>query len=340
MPLRLRRGSVTAIVERLEGLTRIEVDGTACIAYPRMTGPVALGDEVLVNVEARQLELGSGGFDVLYANLTRGLDLPGEPGAHVMKLPYTPLQVATLHVEEECDLAESLMGLPVVCCSLHSQVAPVCAGIGSDARVAYLQLPGGALPVSLSDTVRVLKERGLIEVAVAVGACVDGDIACVSAASALAWAAAQGFAVAVCAIGPGIVGTGSPLGHGGVAAAAAANAAAALGGRPILAVRVSGADARARHQGVSHHTRAVLGLCLGEVVYAWPEGVDAPEWLQPREDLEVSGWREACAGLPLEHMGRGPDDDPRFFAAAYAAGRLARSRIAGRDSTPDPHDAS
>ncbi len=148
MPLRLRRGSVTAIVEELEGLTRIEVDGTPCIAYPRLIGPVDVGDEVLVNVEARELELGSGGFDVVYANLTRGLGLEGEPGAHVMKLPYTPLQVATLHAEEEGGLAESLAGMPVVCCSLHSQVAPVCAGIGAGVRVAYLQVPGGALPVS------------------------------------------------------------------------------------------------------------------------------------------------------------------------------------------------
>ena len=52
-----------------------------CVAYPRLTGPVALGDEVLVNVQARELELGSGGFDVLYANLTRGLELPPEPRA-------------------------------------------------------------------------------------------------------------------------------------------------------------------------------------------------------------------------------------------------------------------
>jgi hypothetical protein len=35
-------------------------------------------------------------------------------------------------------------------------------------------------------------------------------------------------------------------------------------------------------------------------------------------------WREVCEGLPLSHMGRGPDDDPNFFAAAYAAGLAAR----------------
>src|SRR5215831_17101067 len=123
MPLRLRRGSVSSIVERLEGLVRIEVDGVPCIAYPCLTGPVALGDEVLVNVEARELGLGSGGFDILYANLTRGVELAPDAGAHVMRLPYTPLQHAAVHAEESTPLAGSLEGRPVICCSLHSQLA-------------------------------------------------------------------------------------------------------------------------------------------------------------------------------------------------------------------------
>src|SRR6266487_862961 len=151
--LSLRRGRVTAVVERHEGMARLEVDGAPCIAYPRLTGPVALDDEVLINVQARELELGSGGFDVLCANLTRGLGLAPEREAHVMKLPYTPLQAAVRHVEEDQPLAESLDGMPVVCCSLHSQVAPVCAALGG-VRTAYVQVPGGALPVSLSDAVR------------------------------------------------------------------------------------------------------------------------------------------------------------------------------------------
>ncbi len=259
---------MTAVLERHEGLARLEVDGTPCVAYPRLTGPVALGDEVLVNVQARALGLGSGGFDVLYANLTRGMNLPADEGAHVMKLPYTPLQVARLHAEEERDLPQTLAGLPVVCCSLHSQVAPVAAGIGPGFRVAYVQLPGGALPVSLSDTVRALKERGLLHTAIAVGPCLDGDLDCVSIASALASAAAYGHDAVVCAVGPGIVGTRSLLGHGGLAAADAANGAHALGGRAILAARVSETDQRERHRGVSHHTRAVLSLCLGSVTVA------------------------------------------------------------------------
>jgi hypothetical protein len=325
--LTLRRGRVTAVVERHEGLARIEVDGTPCVAYPRLTGPVVLGDEVIVNVQARELRLGSGGFDVLYANLTRGLDLPVDGDAHVMKLPYTPVQAATRHAEEGRHLPETLAGMPVVCCSLHSQVAPVCAGIGAGVRVVYVQVAGGALPVALSDALRALRERGLVQTTVAVGPCVEGDVSCVSVASALLWARGEGFDAAVCAIGPGVVGTGSAFGHGGVSAAETANAALALDGAPVVAVRASERDERPRHRGVSHHTRAVLELCLGSVAIAWPAGWQPPPWLATHEEVDVQGWERDCAGLPLAHMERGPADDPLFFAAAFAAGRLARERL-------------
>jgi Protein of unknown function (DUF3866) len=80
----------------------------------------------------------------------------------------------------------------------------------------------------------------------------------------------------------------------------------------VVAQRVSGADARKRHRGRSHHTEAVLALVRGDVVVAEPAG----------------GWREACSGLPLSHMGRGPDEDPEFFAAAYGAGVEVRKLLA------------
>src|SRR3954451_11260379 len=312
MPLSLRRGTVTAIVELHAELARLEVDGIACIAYPRMTGLVEVGDDVVVNVQARELELGSGGFDVLAVNLTRGLELDPEPGAHVMTLPYTSLQSAVRHGEEDA-LAESLAGMPVVCCSLLPQVVPVCAAL-SGGGVAYVQLAGGALPVSLPAAVRALRARRLLAFSVAAAPCVDADVQAVNVYSALAYAAAAGADAIVCAIGPGIVGTGTALGHGGLAAAQAADAVAALGGRAVLAPRVSRGDARPRHRGLSHHTQAVLRVCL-----ATP--------LVP-EDLEPGGWREECGELPLSHMGRGPDDDADFFAAAFAAGRLARSLLA------------
>jgi hypothetical protein len=327
VPVTLRRGTVTAVVERHDGLVRLTVDGRPCVAYPFLTGPVALGDDVLVNVQAVELGLGTGGYDVLHANLTRGVGLPGEDGAHVMKLPYTSLQHAARHEEEswveepEADLG----GLPVVCCSLHSQVAPVCAGLGRDLRVAYVQLGGGALPVPLSDTVRGLRGEGYLQTTVAVGPCLGGELACVSVASALVACAASHMNAVVCAIGPGVVGTGSRFGHGALSAAEAVNVAGALRGAPVLAPRVSAADERERHRGLSHHTLAVMELVRGALTVAWPAGLEPPPELGRVEVVDASSWRSDCEGLPLSHMGRGPDEEPWFFAAAFAAGRLARS---------------
>ena len=314
MPLSLRRGTVTALGERLVGLLRLEVDGMACVAYPRLTGEVEVGDEVLVNEQARLLELGSGGFDILYANLTRGLGLGPEEGAHVMALPYTPGQVALRRGEEDGELPETLDAMPVVLCTLHSQVAPVCAALAGK-RVAYVQVSGGALPVSLSDAVRTLKERDLLGTAIAVAPCLDGDVDCVTAAAAFVLAKRESYDAVVCAIGPGIVGTGTRFGHGALSLADAANVAAALGGRPVITVRSSEADQRDRHRGVSHHTQSVVDLCLGEIVVAWPD------------EIATDGWEDACADLPLRHMGRGPDEDPAFFRTAFAAGVIARGML-------------
>ena len=328
MPLTLRRGHVSAIVEQHDGLVRLEVDGAPCVAYPDVTGEVAVGDDVLVNVQARELGLGSGGFDVLYANLTRGLGLAPEDGAHVMKLPYAPGQFARRHAEEDLDLPDELDGFTVVACSLHSQLSPVCAALRG-LRVAYVQLPGGALPVRLSDAVRELRRESLLDVAIGADGCFGGDVDAVNAWSALAVARSLGVDVAVCAIGPGIVGTGTRLGHGGMAAAAAFDATVGLGATAVLALRISEHDPRPRHRGVSHHADALLSLRAVPVRVAWPRGcpVDYPV-AEGADVVDVDDWRSACEGLTLVHMGRGPDDDPWFFASAFAAGRLA-GRLAG-----------
>jgi hypothetical protein len=327
MPLSLRRGTITAIDEEHERLMRLRVDGVPCVAYPELTGPVAIGDDVVVNVQARALGLGSGGFDVLHANLSRGLGLPAEPGAHVMKLPYTPIQIAVRHGEEDETLPESLDGMPVVACSLHSQVAPVCAALRG-LRVVYVQLPGGALPVALSDAIRSLRAHELLHLTVGAGACFGGDVDAVNVYSALVLAAARGADVVVAGIGPGIVGTGTRLGHGGMAAAEALDAALELGARGVLALRISERDPRERHRGLSHHTDDVVSLSGGSYELAWPEGCPVEDPIADGATVvDVSDWRDACADLPLAHMGRGPDDDPWFFAAAFAAGRLARGLV-------------
>ncbi len=303
------------------------MNGIPCLAYPRLTGPVALGDDVIVNAQARMLKLGSGGFDVLHANLTRGLELAAEPSAHVMKLPYTPVQHAVRHGEESGELPAALDGMPVVACSLHSQVAAVCAALAG-LQVAYVQVPGGALPVPLSDAVRELRRRELVRLSIGAGACFGGDREAVNLYSALLLARDQEADVAVCSVGPGIVGTGTRFGHGAMSAADSIAAAAALGGRPVIALRLSEGDERDRHRGVSHHSAAVLSVVGGSCRVAWPRGCPfEPPVSADVTEIDVDDWYEACEGLPLAHMGRGRDEDPWFFAAAFAAGRLAHDLV-------------
>ena len=199
---RLRRGIVSAILERRLELIRLAVDGVPCVAYPHVTGPVEVGDDVLVNEQARLLELAQAD-STCSANLTRGRS-PGGRGAHVMILPYTPVQAAVRHVEEEGPLADDLAGMPVVCCSLHSQLA--CRG--PRARPNRLRPAGRRrAALSLSDTVRELKERGLLEVAVAVAPCHDGD-AGGDARLGSRLGMRVGIRAAVCAIGPASSGRG------------------------------------------------------------------------------------------------------------------------------------
>ena len=64
------------------------------VADVGLVGAAEVGDEVIVNVQALDLDLGSGGFDVVHANLSRGLSGDGEQLAPdgAMKLNYTSLQ--------------------------------------------------------------------------------------------------------------------------------------------------------------------------------------------------------------------------------------------------------
>ena len=93
-----------------------------------------------------------------------------------MTFPYTPLQVAVRHVEEEGPLADDLGGLPVVCCSLHSQVAP-CAPRSARRPWSRTSSSRGGRSLSLALGRRARAEgAGLVEIAVAVAPCLDGDV--------------------------------------------------------------------------------------------------------------------------------------------------------------------
>jgi hypothetical protein len=327
--LSLRRGTVVEAREPAGSVQRLEVDlegeRRPALADTALVGPAEIGDEVVVNVAARDLGLGSGGFDVVHVNLSRGLDGAGMPGAHVMKLNYTSLQHAVLPVEGDALTLPVLAAVGVF--FLHGQLAPAAWAFqqaAPHARLGYVQTVGGALPGRLSETVGELKARGLLDGHLSAGQAYGGDGEAISTAGAIHHAAHDlGWDAVLCGPAPGILGSGSRLGHGGMVALDTAHAALALGAPTVMIPRMSSGDDRARHRGLSHHAGTVLSLLLAPVVVASPEGWEdhgagdeRHDWRGAPADLE--GYR--ASGLPASTMGRALDEDALFFAAALAGG--------------------
>lgn len=363
--LKLRRATViqTGTRHRAEQELTVELaDGgrRPAIVDTVLHGECEVGDELVVNVQALDLGLGSGGFDVVHVNLTRGLHGEGAPDAHVMKLNYSSLQHAVVPVEREHAL-ELPLGRPVAVLGLHGQLPAVAWAFARqhpDARLGYVQTPGGALPGGRSRTVATLRERELLAGHVTAGASYGGESEAITTAGAIHHGVrALGWDAVVCGPGPGIVGSTSPLGHGGMHALDSAHSALALGAPTLLVVRMSSADPRPRHRGVSHHTLSVLDLLLQPVTVALPAGIRSPVGAdlratlgsvfgstaaeRPQLSLDVDrptgrgpasltrhDWRRApidlpaymASGLPAVTMGRGLVQDPLFFASALAGG--------------------
>jgi len=323
--MQYRTATVTEVLLERDGLQRVGTTAGRAYVLTQLTPPVAVGDEVVLNTTAADLGLGTGGWHVVHWNLgVREWSRPG-PG-HIMKVRYTSLQADTGSAEEHHpDLPAGLDGVPVVACTVHSQAATVCAVVrhlAPGARIAYVMTDGAALPIAISDVVHGLRQAGAIDVTVTAGHAFGGDFEAVSLPSALAVARHLGGAdVIVAGMGPGVVGTGSTLGTTAVEVAAVLDAAASLGGRPILCVRASSGDPRPRHQGVSHHVETVLRLARAGVETPSPGDVPGA----PDAGTVLDG-----LGVRVTTMGRAPDEDPLFFAHCSAAAAVAVSHLGGR----------
>ena len=339
--LALRRGTVFS-VEAAGPLTRltVDVDGDhrPAISYERMTGPVEPGDDVVVNVAARDLGLGSGGFDIVHVNLTRGLDGTGAEGAHVMKLNYSSMQHAVHPVEERAGggtdqpLLDLPLRKPVAVISLHGQlpcVAWAAAQTRPGVKVGFVQTAGGALPGSLSDVVRDLLDRGLLCGQVTAAPAFDGEHEAISAPGAIhAGLTALGWDACIAGPGPGILGSATALGHGGLAGLDTAHAALSLGCPTIVVPRMSSGDTRPRHQGLSHHTATVLELLLRPALVAVPAGalVSLPGDHEARAaEVDLEGY--AASQLPARTMGRSIEEDELFFRSALAGGAVLAEEV-------------
>jgi len=330
----------------------IDARETEAVVFPALVGRVASGDRVLLNTTAVELGLGTGGQHFVIARAE-----PGGPPApaitredgHIIKLRYTPLQCRVQAAEEEASpyhdalrLADRLPGTPVVCLGLHSQLGPVAGGIKAcrpNLRVGFVMTDSAALPLAYSRLVNRLRECGLLDVTVSAGQAFGGDLEAVNLYSGMVTAAVAGKAdVIIAGQGPGNVGTATPLGFGGIEQAMLLNAVVGLEGIPIAVPRISFADPRDRHRGLSHHTLMVLErLTLASVILPLPHmAPEASEHLLAQIARHHLDRHQLCTadgiagieycqqlGIPLESMGRRYEDDPLYFQAAAAAGHVA-----------------
>lgn len=347
-----RVGVVSEVLESRPGLMRVMVKHAEgerkATVFTHVTGEVSVGDSLAVNTTGVDLGLGSGGEDFVLWNLER--DEAGEmSGGHIIKLRYTPWQIDTMVAEapesphhETLAAARSIEGMPVIACGLHSQVAPIAAVVKArrgDAKIAYLMSDGAALSIAHSDTVAELKSKDLLQSTVTFGHAFGGELEAINIFTALLAARFVAHAdLAVIAMGPGIVGSETSFGHTEMEQGQAISATAALEGRPIAALRISFADQRERHHGVSHHSIQALTVAARD-----PALVGVPRLEKERLQLIVDALD--TAGISTRHdvrvvdeetikalegfdlhptsMGRSVDDDPSYFRAAGAAGVLA-----------------
>jgi hypothetical protein len=365
--IRWRSGEVSARRRSWNGALELTVDvaGTPvrALAYPELTGAPEPGDRVLLNTSALDLGLGTGGYALVIAvpdRLPPDRDGPG----HLVKARYTPMQACVQGADEQGSPyhdalrdADDLGGMPVVVADLHSALPAVLAGYyaarqpagpGSGPAagrppVAYVMQDGGALPAWFSRTAAALREAGWLAGTVTVGQAFGGDLEAVTLHTGLL-AARQvlGAEMIVVAQGPGNLGTGTRWGFSGVSSGEAVNAIAVLRGRPVASLRVSEADPRPRHRGVSHHSLTAYGrvaLARADVVVPdlpgdfGAEVAAAAAPLSSRHDLitvstdGLDGILRACP-VGLSTMGRGLDQDRAYFLTAAAAGRHAAA-VAG-----------
>ena len=326
------------------------------LAYTALVGEPEVGDRVLLNASALLRGLGTGGLAFIVAAPDRLPRDPATSAGHIVKARYTPQQQMFLAVDEQDSphhevmtgalaTAGDLLGMPVVVADLHSALPAILAGVRVDrpeALVVYLMTDGGALPIAFSRNVATLTEHGWLAGTVTVGQAYGGEHEAVTLHSGLLAAKhVLGADIAVVIQGPGNVGTGTPWGYTGVAAGEALNAVSTLGGRGVAALRVSDADPRERHRGISHHSTTAYGrICLVSADLPVPTTGDefgalvadqahalarTAQGALTVRGVDPDGLDAALRASPvrLSTMGRGLDEDHAAFLYSAAAGRYS-----------------
>ena len=331
---------VSEVLSERDGLQRLRLsDNSRAYNLTQLAGPVVLGDRVVVNTTAVELGLGTGGWHIVHWNLSNA-SLNTGSGGHIMKMRYTSLQTDTGSFEESLEEsfddpllepADALHSVPVIVCSLHSQMAAAAIAFhhaAPDARLVYVMTDGASLPLAMSDIVAEMREREVVSATVTCGHAFGGDAEAVNVASGLCAAVRVHRADAIIvSMGPGVVGTGTALGTTALEVVDIVAWAHRLGGRPVLALRGSHDDPRPRHQGISHHSTTAVGFLRASLTPVTIAVADGDSALLPDvecDSYDVSAAMSLFDAAPrITTMGRDVRGDPLFFRLSAAAGLVA-----------------
>lgn len=360
--IQTRTGVVTQILfeeEKIQEIrVRIGIAEETAINFPPMTGKVQMGDHVVLNTTAVELALGSGGNHFVMHRFGHMLNGGVSANRHIMKMRYTPVQIATGSCEEQGSPyhgmflnKDSLEGMPVMVGELHSML-PIAVSYLQEtnkaARIAYIMTDKGSLPLAMSKHVRTLKELNWLMGTITTGHAFGGDLEALNIYTALLAAKHILDAdLAIVTMGPGIAGTGTPLGFTGMEQVEILHAVYSLRGTPILIPRAGEGDRRNRHQGLSHHTISVLNHTLIPVHIPLLRELECR--LESPHDKHIihSVKRENIMDLPailerypfpITTMGRGWREDPLFFYSVAAAADVTRSMLQGANGLSDAKD--
>lgn len=228
-----------------------------------------MGDNVALNTTAVDLSLGTGGYHFIVYNYSNK-HIKSNSKGHIMKLRYTPLQLRFMATEEQnspyhtlIKSFKSLDGALVLVGSLHSMLAPISAMIKwlrPHSKINYIMTDTGALPIDFSNTVKELQSKGIIDNTITIGHSFGGDFECINIYTGLITSKEiTNSDVTIVCMGPGIVGSGTKYGFSGIEQGRIIDDVNILGGLSYGIPRISFADKRKRHKGISHHTLTSLG---------------------------------------------------------------------------------
>ncbi|WNF37918.1 DUF3866 family protein [Bacillaceae bacterium IKA-2] len=329
-------------------LLKTTASAQKALLYLAITSRAKKNDEIIVNATSTELKLGTGGMDIVISVLGSLPKQELSPNGHIIKARYLPQQHSVQAVESQesqyhqlfKQTSFSLNEKKILIGELHSMI-PICFWgmdfLKKEGKMVVIISDEASIPLSLSDHVRALK-RDQRFITITIGQAFGGTYEAINLPTALQFATKilNGDVILI-TLGPGVVGTHTRFGFSGIEQASWANMVGSLGGIPVWIPRLSEADSRERHRGISHHTltplktftypKCVVPLPVISGPLESKINMQAEElnlqhhinWVD-KEPLEVLV--EHCLRnnpLPIKTMGREYQDDRLFFLGVAAA---------------------